>query len=665
MYIQWLVLSLVLATPCAMAATPGSKPSGGQTAAGKPSPGKQVAAKPAAGKPAAGKPAAAKLPPVDQLPALCREAKKTFRPLAKSDVAAARKDLVEAVGRLERKLKAEEKAGEADIAELKEFLLWSKMRKELARRQPDLAALGQVYAQYCSGRDGLAKVWFADVRLGLQRCLQVALALENPNLRADYEATLDTLATRLTAYIAQPTAEEALEIGPKIGWLEDLGQAPLVVKAVRYHLARPNLLGRASAGLVAAGIGGPVKDTRPICDCIMGTEIFGTAHSRGNTTVKLVPNTSRGIADTTLRATALSDTVGIHGKLSIYSTGVTGIYARKRLLIDVNGLAAQPATACADTSTSINDIQHCKGRRLIERMAWKRAGKQQGTAEYIASRHTEAQVSERVNAEAAQSIHQANNSFNLRLRNPLVRYKVFPQMARFSTTEKALHMVTREADPAELAAATAPPALSEQADLVVQVHESMINNLATTAMVDMSLTKDECYDLVLEVTRDADKAEEIAGGGGDWLLKFAHAQPLSVKFADNGVRVVLRGQQFYQDTKTQRKPHDAMNVAANYQFVETPEGFKAVRQGPLEILPPRFEAGKGKNLSAEESATVNLLDQRFKKIFKEEYPIETMVLKGKWSRAGKLRPFQLICENGWLAIAWRRIPPANTVAKGR
>ena len=54
-------------------------------------------------------------------------------------------------------------------------------------------------------------------------------------------------------------------------------------------------------------------------------------------------------------------------------------------------------------------------------------------------------------------------------------------------------------------------------------------------------------------------------------------------------------------------------------------------------------------------------------MFAPEIIIEDIEIDGNWRNAGKLRPVRLICDNGWLSIAWNRVPlekPAEkTVAR--
>ena len=80
--------------------------------------------------------------------------------------------------------------------------------------------------------------------------------------------------------------------------------------------------------------------------------------------------------------------------MTIFSTAKTGLAACKRVWIDQNGLSSFPAGSNAETHVCIQDIRSKKDRGIVQRMAWKRAGQQQGEAECVASRHAEQRLNE-------------------------------------------------------------------------------------------------------------------------------------------------------------------------------------------------------------------------------------------------------------------------------
>ncbi|HEY4761131.1 MAG TPA: hypothetical protein VIH42_11175 [Thermoguttaceae bacterium] len=591
-------------------------------------------------------PVTAKTESLDALVAACQEAKSNFRALTDVDLKSIKAELVEAAARLDARLKLDGANGE----DWRKYLLFETLQKELQQEgAANRESLNQVYQRFASGNEGLGLVWFVDVQSALRRFLMVGGAIDNEQTKTLYEQTLEKLANSIQSFAANPNTEDALGISESVRWLKNARQAPELVAAVEQRFNNPNLYIEVSADLVSAGIGEPVDDTSPVRDCIMGTDIYGTGHTIGQTSAELFPNEDHAVVDTLLFATTHSKTVGYHGPVCIYTDGTTCIGARKRLWINENGIFSYPGVSNAVTHTCITDIQ--ARRRLIEKMAWKRAGKQMATAEYIAARHAEQRVNHRIDAKAADTLDKADHDFKEKFRRPLVEHKLFPELLRFNTDREALHVTSLEIGNSRLAAPVQPPHVTE-ADMTLRLHESMINNFTLDALGGMTVHEEKFQQAVIDMIG---RLPEKMKGDEDqepWAITFARRQPVSVTFADDGFKITIRGSEYYKgDTQ-----HPAMDVSVTYKIEKTEKGFKAVRQGEIQVFPPGRQQVGGK-----EQIIRTLLTKRFGKVFEPELLGEGFTFEGKWEKVGKMQPIELSCRDGWLTIAWRRVPTEQKV----
>ena len=105
-----------------------------------------------------------------------------------------------------------------------------------------------------------------------------------------------------------------------------------------------------------------------------------------------------------------------------------------------------------------------------------------------------------------------------------------------------------------------------------------------------------------------------------------------------------------------------MNVSATYKIFKSADGFRALRQGDVLILPPGYVPGEGKTLSARYTVIRNLLERRFKRIFEEELVPKQLTLPGKWEKAGKLSLAQWKTSDGWMVMGYNRVPAPNKLA---
>ena len=225
-----------------------------------------------------------------------------------------------------------------------------------------------------------------------------------------------------------PTTDETRKIADHLLWLETFRQAPELVREIRQRFSQPNFHAQIGGELLEIGVGGPIDDVAPIDDVILGTVIHGTGRTVGQTKAALTPNPAFATFDALLDAVNYSNNVGRNGPVCIYSTGQTCLNADKRLWLDETGLHAHPAQAAAQTHTTINNIVSIKGRKLVERIAWRRAGKQLGEAEAIASQHAASRLGARVDAQADPSIQKANEQFEAKGRKPLDERRAFPRV---------------------------------------------------------------------------------------------------------------------------------------------------------------------------------------------------------------------------------------------
>ncbi|MCE9524785.1 MAG: hypothetical protein K8R36_01875, partial [Planctomycetales bacterium] len=198
------------------------------------------------------------------------------------------------------------------------------------------------------------------------------------------------LAAKLEAYDKTSAGDDALAINRALGFLRRGRQAPKLADAIQQKYGKPNVIGTVSQHFLAAAIEDDIDQTQGVTDYILGTSLHGTAHMTGRTRVALQPNEEQAQFDINLTGQALSSNVGYNGPVTIYSTGATSISGRKSLYMNDMGLTDSPAAASCATNSNIYSIAaKC---RLIEKVAWKRAGQQQGQAESIASEHAAVRV---------------------------------------------------------------------------------------------------------------------------------------------------------------------------------------------------------------------------------------------------------------------------------
>ena len=583
-------------------------------------------------------------PTMEQVLAAIAAAKGQFRPLGDADGQAALAEVKAAAAALEDRLNDSDKNGPG----WKTYLGWDKVQEQLKQAKPDAAVLTTAYAKLAAGHDGLELKWFALTRNALGQYLKVAGAIGNKDVQAVYDDQLAELAKNLKAWSAKPTTESALEVAANLAWLESARQAPEMARLVHAQFGLPNFQGRINAEILDMAIADKIDETAPIDDCILGTTIHGEGRTQGQTHIALADYPSAGFFDVLMQGTNLGQTTGWHHPVWVFSTSTTQLGTCKRFWMDEDGLHSHPAVARAATDANVYAIQDKKCRRLVERIAWRKAMKQKYEADAIASSHAADRAAERTDEKAAPMIEDANKDYEKKVRQPMDDRLIFPGQLAFSTTVEAIHVAGFETMLSQLAAATPAPAVTGPSEIALQMHESMVNNMAATLLGGMRLTEDMFQRTVKEIAGKVPDQLKPDENQEPFTLVFQREQPVTVTFTDNGFTVTLRGHEFISG---ERKLRDT-NISATYKFVKTDKGFKAVRQGELAILP--FGAKERPRVGILGEQMYVILQKRFGKIFGEELVMQGFTPTGRLEKAGKVVPVVVNSDTGWLSMGWSR-----------
>jgi hypothetical protein len=133
-----------------------------------------------------------------ELPKMAILAKRSFSPVAEDRADVAKKELLAAIGRLDRRLAA---SGPERETGWKRFLGWSEMQSQLqGAGEPDLRILRSVAAKYYGDAIGLELPPFVGVREALGRYVSCVSAVRFSRLKNSQEETakkLDELADGL------------------------------------------------------------------------------------------------------------------------------------------------------------------------------------------------------------------------------------------------------------------------------------------------------------------------------------------------------------------------------------------------------------------------------------------------------------------------------------
>ena len=316
------------------------------------------------------------------------------------------------------------------------------------------------------------------------------LVREEYKTPSDYSKLLTDFKRALFDYVSAPRGEtERNKLGIKVALLEAFADADKtsnfddLLIAIRKVCKRPNFWLQVSDRLINDLLNSavnPISDSQCVAECILDTSITGTAVVSANASVSTTEASDRAVLKVNLNGSSTSDTIGYHKPVNIKSVGNTNFSAEKTVCISDAAFTAGQSAAVASTDTTICSIAKVGRpflRKVIERVAWKRACQQKSQAEFIASQKFECKLEAAFDQRLDSALVKARAFYDERVRSPLAKLGILPKNLSFSSTSKSVSVGATLAKPEMIGAPNAPkslPASSLQSDLTLRIHDSLL-----------------------------------------------------------------------------------------------------------------------------------------------------------------------------------------------
>ncbi|HYO25104.1 MAG TPA: hypothetical protein VEQ85_09145, partial [Lacipirellulaceae bacterium] len=458
-------------------------------------------------------------------------------PITAEQFAKIRADLRDKVQALDKLLAGNPQNAAAWKAYLKWDVLAQRLDDEFTETSASLVELDEVLRRFRTNEKGLELPAFTSVAQAIAKyrgLVSWAVTARVRDSRPVYERYMADMQRVLDRHRERPTIETVRQIARAMGVVETLGQSPQLVEAIRANYAQPNIFGAVSANFVTRAPSRPIDRVTPVRDCILGTSIFGTAHTLGNVQYNLIDSDDSVQLAIYLRGEAHSQTRGYNGPVRINSTGHTTYWAAKRVVLDENHFVSGAVIADAHLNSRINSIQKTGGQfgaRLIEKIAWKRAGEQKGRSERISESHTRDRVVREFEQTVVRDLAAARLRYETQLIAPLTRRGVAPEHLRMRSSRGGVNLETLFAASGQLGAPSPPPPMLPGADLGVQIHQSAINNYLPLALSSARIAQ-----------QTAENPPDLQGNVPSWLRVMSVARPNLAAAASAGAEMVGEAQ---------------------------------------------------------------------------------------------------------------------------
>lgn len=392
-------------------------------------------------------------------------------------------------------------------------------------------------------------------------------------------------------------------------------------------------------------------ETGPVVDCILGAYVTGNQATTTEVGVDFKPSDSTLRFDLTLDGVTNSETSGQTSQATIYTSGHHQFWGGKQINFDGDLFTTDPAwvkvqanNTTVGASTKLDGIPLLAG--LGRKMAYRRTEEKRPEAEAIAAQRVRDRVRPRFDEEVDERITKANTEIGQKFNKRLRDNGLFPSARSYASTDSHLYIRTRLMDTGELAANSPPLSISSDESVVVQLHESVMNNSLSRMALEGRQISDQ--DLITEFEKSlADVLDRkvklerppVDPDKGPNILAFDTHDPIRVEISDNTLNLILRCG-FEQKGET-AVPTQEITVPLHFKV----EGGKInITRGTVKSSPVE----RPKSVAAQ-IARAGVVRSKMEKAFPDR--VEDAQIKAKLeNRTVYLNITGITADDGWLTL---------------
>ncbi len=416
----------------------------------------------------------------------------------------------------------------------------------------------------------------------------------------------------------------------------------------------PNLVGQVSARLLSDHVNRSVTQGTYVSENVLGTVSRGTVNTQGQIFPQLVPSADRGVVQLRFSGTSNSPgMVGQNGPATIYSSSVTSSQMWKTIFFDEQGIRHLATDGDVQTRLSVDVAAK---RRLVERIAQRRANGSRGAAQAITSQRTKDRLAAEINREAKEPLTTLQDYFVHSFQEPLRERGALPKLLKFSTTSDHLRLVMHQAGRSPMSAPASTPPLAPKHDLAFALHESFLGSLFEVFYAGEKVRDKDFLQTMDTLTGEEPSQLRVESGMPRWSVTMADKRPLDLSL-DGGTAAITLHLKSVRLGKQEFSGR--FSISVRYQIEKSPSGPRLSRQGELTV-DGKLDVGSPDELEQ----ALTLLRDKFPGVFQSTLTFDKLAPPSDelWVKLGKLLLVQLEAEKGWL-VAGYQLPRTSMQTK--
>jgi hypothetical protein len=573
--------------------------------------------------------------PSTEWTAECRRVGKDQKPVSAGQIQAARAELQARLNDLEKRLPALRRPNDPWAS----YLFWPETRALIRADAPDAAQLDRLEGRWEAAINAWDAPELTEASFAVRNYIRVFrayLANESPEQHA---AAWEELARLLESHHQAPQSDTSA-IAAALRHRERLGEGSRLTASIRGDLSHPNIVLRARKPWLQAQFSDKIDEPFNMNEVYAGAQTVGRGTLSAETRCDVLPSRSVGQWLFKFDGTTQARATGASEGVTVTSHSTTQIHGSKPFTLDARGLHPRPAAVTAKTSVVYDNIDAPgRSRRRSEAISQTHGRRPQAESEGAASarRH----VTARMDKDGKDLADKFNKSTGDQLHNRYFDTRRSPPEVRVQAGDNLVTWSCRLEGPDQFAASNAPPTFEPDADVVMSIAASALEDEALSMLGGKTLTAAQMAKVIAQMLGEpAEEGREAQ----DFTAVFEN-HPCDVQLADGKIHVRLNIRSF----ASAEVQYPAMTVDMEYVAQQRDGQLALVRQGSVRVKPVAAPGEGG--ISGRQQTLRSAVQRKLNKALAAEFVWAGPSLSAGEAESRRLRIQKAHVDAGWLQVA--------------
>jgi len=525
------------------------------------------------------------------------------------------------------------------------LLMIGNLQQALRQDETDLELVDATYVVLCGDTPELQQSSFVLLKNSLET-YRPQLWRQNQKMHIDkVETLLNSLPEQIERYLESPDAANAHVVSEALRWMQESSKTEELTTLIRTLLIQPNLHARVRSEMLAPLFLRNINEPVDVNENILGTRVRGSGQITGKSSAAFVPNKDSASIRVSLQGTLNTTTVGTNGPVRVYSNNTTAVTTVKDIVVTKKNITTKPASTHAKQSSQIGNIDYLRRGPLVQIVASNQIRERKPASDAESERLTRLRFNKRVDTTVNDEVEQFAENFMKIVDGRGGGKALRLDFRKMVTMENELFVEAIVGNRYQLSTLTEPPAMTMEAGLFLQLHESLADNAGACELSGKTLVEEQVFAELKErfpkkfENRDANDTENEPS-----LAMTFSDRPVKMTFSDNIIKATI------ETTAIERGGNTYPGMVIEFQFrIEAMDGgYRLVVAEPPEALPLGFNPETDR-LSNRETIIRAIIMRKLERI--TEKPIEWKESKIEMKTGTMtVKPVHLSASNGWLSI---------------